>query len=119
VFRSFLAFGRSTFNSVYTTENFAKQYPVLVKAIFDEMKSATTMLQRDPDQAAALLSKDTENKTPAARFKGWITGPDVSWDMTPHAFVRTAAFMKEIGMLSKVPATIRDIELPHLKGAGD
>ena len=35
------------------------------------------------------------------------------------AFVRTAAFMKEIGMLSKVPATIRDIELPHLKGAGD
>src|SRR3981081_496228 len=35
VFRSFLSFGRSTFNSVYTTENFAKQYPVLIKTIFD------------------------------------------------------------------------------------
>jgi hypothetical protein len=83
------------------------------------MRNATNLLKSDPDQAAALLSKDTEGKTPAARFKGWITGPDVSWDMTPHAFVRTAAFMKEIGMLTKVPATIRDLELPLLKGAGD
>ena len=119
VFRSFVAFGRSTFNSVYTTENFAKQYPVLVKAIFDEMRSATNMLKSDPDQAAALLAKDTDGKTPAAKFKGWITGADVAWDMTPHAFVRTAAFMKEIGMLSKVPVTVRDLELPLLKGVGD
>ena len=62
VFRSFVAFGRSTFNSVYTTENFAKQYPVLVKAIFDEMRNATNMLKNDPDQAAALLSKDTDGQ---------------------------------------------------------
>lgn len=119
VFRSFVSFGRSTFNSVYTTENFAKQYPVLVKTIYDEMRNATTMLQREPDRAAELLSKDTDGKTPVARFKGWITGADVSWDMTPHAFLRTAAFMKEIGMMNKVPANIREIELPLLKGAGD
>jgi NitT/TauT family transport system substrate-binding protein len=119
VFRSFLSFGRSTFNSVYTTENFAKQYPVLVKAMFDDLRSATTMLKSDPDQAAALLAKDTDGKTPAAKFKGWITGPDVSWDMTPHAFLRTAAFMKEIGMLNRVPANVREIELPLLNGAGD
>jgi len=119
VFRSFLAFGRSTFNSVYTTENFAKQYPVFVKVLFDELRNATNTLNRDPDAAAALLSKDADGKPPAARFKAWITGPDVSWDMTPHAFLRTAAFMKEIGMLTKVPANIRELELPFLKGAGD
>ena len=119
VFRSFLAFGRSTFNSVYTTESFAKQYPVLVKTIFYEMRNATNMLKSDPDQAAALLSKDAEGKTPPSKFRSWITGSDVSWDMTPHAFIRTAAFMKEIGMLAKVPANIRDLELPLLKGAGD
>jgi ABC-type nitrate/sulfonate/bicarbonate transport system substrate-binding protein len=119
VFRSFLSFGRSTFNSVYTTENFAKQYPVLTKTVFDEMRNATKMLKDDPDQAAALLSKDSEGKVAAAKFKAWITAPDVSWDMTPHAFLRTAAFMKEIGMLTKVPANIRELELPLLKGAGD
>ena len=77
------------------------------------------MLSRDPDQAAALLSKDADGKTPAAKFKGWITGPDVSWDMTPHAFLRTAAFMKEIGMLNKAPANVRELELPLLNGRGD
>ena len=119
VFRSFLAFGRSTFNSVYTTENFAKQYPMVAKAMFDELRTATKMLRDDPDQAAALLSKDSEGKVAAAKFKSWIQGPDVSWDMTPHAFLRTAAFMKEIGLLTKAPANIREIELPYLKGAGD
>ncbi|MBC5811452.1 MAG: ABC transporter substrate-binding protein [Candidatus Eremiobacteraeota bacterium] len=119
VFRSFLAFGRSTFNSVYTTESFAKEYPKVVSAIFTEMRAATDMLKNRPDQAAELLSKDTDGKTPASKFKGWITERDVSYDMTPHAFLRTAAFMKEIGMLKKVPATIREIELPMLKGAGD
>jgi NitT/TauT family transport system substrate-binding protein len=119
VFRSFLAFGRSTFNSVYTTEKFAGEYPVLVKAIFDELRTATNMLKSDPDQAAALLAKDSDGKVTAAKFKQWITGADVSWDMTPHAFLRTAAFMKEIGMMTKVPASIRDLELPLLKGAGD
>jgi NitT/TauT family transport system substrate-binding protein len=119
IFRSFLAFGRSTFNSVYTTENFAKQYPAFVTFLYGELRSATKMLNSDPDQAAALLSKDTDGKTPASKFKTWITGADVSWDMTPHAFLRTAAFMKEIGMLHNVPANIREIELPMLKGAGD
>jgi NitT/TauT family transport system substrate-binding protein len=119
VFRSFVAFGRSTFNSVYTTENFAKQYPVLNKTLFDELRRANAMLNKDPDQAAALLAKDADGKTPAAKFKAWITGPDVAWDMTPHAFLRTAAFMKQIGMLSKVPANVRELELPMLKGAGD
>jgi len=119
VFRSFLAFGRSTFNSVYTTETFAKQYPVFVSYLYGELSKATKTLNENPDQAAELLSKDTDGKTPASKFKGWITGRDVSWDMTPHAFLRTAAFMKEIGMLNKAPANIREIELPLLKGAGD
>jgi NitT/TauT family transport system substrate-binding protein len=119
VFRSFLAFGRSTFNSVYTTESFAKQYPVFVTFLYGELRNATKMLNSDPDQAAALLSKDTDGKTAASKFKTWITGADVSWDMVPHAFLRTAAFMKDIGMLHKVPANIREIELPMLKGAGD
>jgi len=119
VFRSFLAFGRSTFNSVYTTDNFAKQYPVFVSYLYGQLRDATNMLKNNPDQAADLLSKDSDGKTPAARFRGWITSRDVSWDMTPHAFLVTAAFMKEIGMLNKVPANIREIELPLLKGAGD
>jgi NitT/TauT family transport system substrate-binding protein len=119
VFRSFVAFGRSTFNSVYTTESFAKGYPAVVAFLYSQLRDATKMLNQNPDQAAELLSKDTDGKTSAARFKGWITGRDVSWDMTPHAFLRTAAFMKEIGMLTKVPANIRDIELPLLKGVGD
>jgi NitT/TauT family transport system substrate-binding protein len=119
VFRSFLAFGRSTFNSVYTTENFAKQYPAFVSFLYGELRNATNVLKNNPDQAADLLSKDSDGKTPAAKFKGWITSRDVSWDMTPHAFLRTAAFMKDIGMLNKVPANIRELELPLLKGVGD
>jgi NitT/TauT family transport system substrate-binding protein len=116
VFRSYEAFGKSTFNSVYTTEEFNKQYPRFVNVLFDELRSANDMLNKNPEQAAALLSKDTGGKQSTAQFREWITSPDITWDTTPHAFLRTAAFMKEIGMLNKVPANIREIEFPFLKG---
>ncbi|MBV8353793.1 MAG: ABC transporter substrate-binding protein, partial [Candidatus Eremiobacteraeota bacterium] len=51
VFRSFLAFGRSTFNSVYTTDEFAKKYPKFVAYLYAQLKDATKILQSNPDQA--------------------------------------------------------------------
>ncbi len=119
VFKSSQAFGRSTFNSVYTTESFAKQYPRFVAALYHELDVATNLLINHPDQAAEYLSKDANGKTSASQFKEWITSPDVAWDMTPHAFLKTAAFMKEIGMLNKAPGNIRELELPLLNGRGD
>lgn len=119
VFKSSQVFGRHTFNAVYTTEPFAKQYPRFVAALYRELNVATDLLINHPEQAAEYLSKDTGGKTPPGKFKEWITAPDVAWDTTPHAFLKTAAFMKEIGMLNKVPANIRELELPLLNGKGD
>jgi NitT/TauT family transport system substrate-binding protein len=116
VFRSYEAFGKSTFNSVYTTDDFYKQYPRFVNVLFNELRSANDMLNKNPEQAAALLSRDAAGKVSAATFKEEITSPDITWDTTPHEFLRTAAFMKDIGMLTKVPANIGEIEFPFLKG---
>jgi NitT/TauT family transport system substrate-binding protein len=119
VFRSFEAFGHSTFNSVYTTDAFNKQYPRLVEGIYRELRAATDLINQNPDLAAEYLSKDAEGKVSAAKFKTYLRSPDIRFDTTPHLFLKTAAFMKSIGMLDKVPANIREIEFPFLNGVGD
>ncbi|GAC1594739.1 MAG: hypothetical protein NVS3B28_25620 [Candidatus Velthaea sp.] len=58
-------------------------------------------------------------KVSAAQFKKWMAAPDMTFTTTPHGFIKVAQYMKSLGILSKVPASMRDIELPMLNGEGD
>jgi len=119
IYKSYDAFGKATFNSVYTTETFAKEHPLFVEALHKTIVDATKFINSKPDETAALLSKDAEGKVPAAQFKKWMAGPEMVFTTTPHGFLKVAQYMKSIGLLSKTPTSMRDIELPFLAGEGD
>jgi ABC-type nitrate/sulfonate/bicarbonate transport system substrate-binding protein len=119
ILRSYDVFGRGTFNSVYTTESFARDHPLFIRAFYRAVVDATKFITTDRDKTAEYLSKESDGKVPAERFKRWLAAPDVSFTTTPHAFLKYARFMREIGLISKVPSSVSDIELPLLKGAGD
>lgn len=119
ILKSYDVFGKSTFNSVYTTETFAKEHPQFVTAMHRVIVDATKFINTKPDDTAALLAKDGEMKVPAAQFKKWMSAPDMTFTTTPHGFIKVAQYMKSLGILGKVPASMRDIELPVLGGEGD
>jgi NitT/TauT family transport system substrate-binding protein len=119
VYKSYDAFGPATFNSVYTTESFAKDHPLFIADVYKDIASTTKFIKTHPDETAQILSKDSEGKVSAEQFKKWITAPDLRWENVPHGFIKVAAFMKSIGLLTKVPTTMRELELPVLNGVGD
>lgn len=117
--KSYDVFGRSTLNSVFTTEAFAKEHPNFTKTFYRDLEDATKFCREKPDQTAEILSKDSGGKESASSFKKLLTAPDVTFTIVPHGFMKYAKFMKEIGLIEKVPSSMREIELPPLNGAGD
>lgn len=55
---------------------------------------------------------------PAATFADWLDRKQVNYSTTPRGFMAYAKFMQSIGLLSKIPASMKDIELPNLGNVG-
>jgi NitT/TauT family transport system substrate-binding protein len=118
ILRSYDLFGESTFNSVFTTDRIAAEYPQLVEAMSRDLIEATAFINAHPKETAEILSADAHGKPAAEEFLGWMTRPGVRYTTTPHGFGAYAEFMHAIGLLSKVPSSMCDIELPALRCAG-
>jgi NitT/TauT family transport system substrate-binding protein len=118
ILRSYDLFGESTFNSVFTTDRIVSQYPELVDAMFRDLVEATAFVNTHPRETAEILSADAHGKPTAADFFGWMTRPGVRYTTTPRAFGAYAQFMHSIGLLSKVPSSMCEIEFPALRCAG-
>jgi NitT/TauT family transport system substrate-binding protein len=119
IFKSYDVFGSSTFNSVFATDAFASDHPRFIATFYRELQAATGIVNKDPARTASLLSKESDGKVPAATFRKWLAAPDITFTTIPHGLLKYARFMKDIGFLSKAPASIREIELSTLSGAGD
>lgn len=119
VFRSWQATGKMTFNCVYTTDPFADKYPEFVNYFYSELGRATEFINKNPDGFCQVLQEDSNNKIQASQYRAWLKEPGIEYSIVPRGFVKVADFMKQIGMLSKSPGSIKDLELPLLHGAGD
>lgn len=104
ILKSYDLFGRTTFNGIYAKADFVGANATFITEFDHELTTATTLLKNDPDQASELLSKESGGDLSVAEVKQQITDPDVTWTTTPTGFTKVATFMKEIGMIKKVPA---------------
>lgn len=108
IVKSYDMFGKHTFNSVFTLEDFYKSNQDFVKALQDAVANSAKMLESDPDQAAQLLSQETGGKESTAEMKDEITQGDITFSTKPEGFMAFAAFMKEIGLVKKTPGSASD-----------
>jgi NitT/TauT family transport system substrate-binding protein len=109
----------ATFNSAYTTEKFYHDYPKFVEAFYRDLLETTQFVRSNKKQTADLLSREAGGKVPASDFERWISHPDLVYSTTPRGFIKFGRFMQSIGMISKAPSSMREIELPTLGGVGD
>lgn len=101
---SYDLFGEHSFNSVYTTEEFADANPEFVDALTTAFSDSVDLLNDDPGKAAQVLSEESGGEVSAEDMKTQITDEDVTFTTTPTGFATFAEFMQQIGMIKDVPA---------------
>lgn len=105
IVKSYDVFGEHTFNSVFVLSDFYKANPTFMKAFETAVANAANLLATDPDQASQVLSQETGGKIPASQMKEETTGKDITYSTKPLGFMVFGTFMKQIGLIKKVPSS--------------
>src|SRR5882762_2203374 len=114
VLSSFDVLGPHTFTVAWTSARFRKDNPELYAAFVDAMKEATAIVTANPKQTAQTWIDDTNSKLAVEMVTKVMTGPDVSWTMTPAATMKFAKFMRRVGSIKHEPASWQDMFFPEI-----
>src|SRR3954467_14527620 len=117
VLSSFDVLGPHTFTVTWTSARFRKDNPELYAAFVGAMKEATAIVTANPKQTAQTWIDDTNSKLSVEMVTKVMTGPDVTWTMTPAATMKFAKFMRRVGSIKHEPASWQGIFFPGV-GAG-
>lgn len=110
------AFGPVSFSAALMATKFWESYPTYAQAIYDALVEAQTYLTDNPSEAAAVLSAADGGSPSAEQYEEWLSRTDFVYDAAPRGFLAQAAFMKEIGLISKAPTSLDEITLPPVTG---
>jgi NitT/TauT family transport system substrate-binding protein len=114
VLSSFDVLGPHTFTVTWTSARFRKDNPELYAAFLDAMKEATATVNANPKQTAQTWIDDTSSKLAVEMVTKVMTGPDVTWTMTPSATMKFAKFMRKVGSIKHEPASWQDMFFPEI-----
>src|SRR5712671_5416443 len=114
VLSSFDVLGPHSFTVAWTSARFRKDNPELYGAFLDAMKEATATVSANPKQTAQTWIDDTNSKLAVEMVTKVMTGPDVTWTMTPAATMKFAKFMRRVGSIKHEPASWQDMFFPEI-----
>jgi len=112
VAKSYTYFGAHSFLGVMVTQKFYDDHPAFSKALYADVVKAIDLIKTKPDAVAKILQEDAGGFPTQRQFKQWITNPALSYTTRPRGLMRFAAFMNRIGVISKVPASWRELVFP-------
>jgi NitT/TauT family transport system substrate-binding protein len=112
--KSYSLFGPSTFNSAFALPSYYDSHKQIIDVLFAQVKRAVAMLNDDPSEAAKVISAYEHGTLSVAAAKADITSSSEHWTITPHGYLAYAKFMKSIGLISKAPTSMSQIEFPTL-----
>jgi NitT/TauT family transport system substrate-binding protein len=116
VIGSYDLFGEHTFNSVFVRKGFYDGNKKAMDALYKGIQDAAKMLNDDPKQAAKILSQESGGQESAKNFEKFITKKSVKYATEPKGFMEFAKFMKQVGLLKKVPGSAKDLVYPNITG---
>lgn len=110
--RSYNYFGAHTFLVTVMTQKFYDDHAAFAKAFYKEVVRAETLIKKKPDMVAKLLQQDAGGAPSNRQFKQWIVNKALNWTTRPRGLERTASFMNKIGVITKMPASWKDLVFP-------
>ena len=118
IFDSHDVMGDTCFTAVTMPTTFASQYPDVTAKLLQYMQRADKMINSDPKQAAKYIAEAEGKPALASKYEGWLHHKGIAYTVTPQGFLKYATFMKQIGSIDKVPANVKELELPSLQPLG-
>lgn len=112
-------FPHASFLMTFINTNFAAQYPDFTQTLFKLLSDATKFIRDNRDETAEMLSKDSGGKIAAAVFREQLADKAVVFEPIPHGVIGYAQFLHQLGLMNKVPSSMKDLELPLMGGVGD
>jgi NitT/TauT family transport system substrate-binding protein len=106
--------GPHTFTVAWTSARFRDKHPALYKALVAALKEATEIVDKDRKKAAGYWIEDVKSKLPLEKVTAVVSGPQVSWTMTPLNTMKYANFMHSIGSLKEAPKSWKDLFFPEV-----
>lgn len=112
---SYDLFGPHGFNVMAATEQYAEKNQDVLDALHKNIARANDFIIKDPDGAAAILSRSDNGKIIPAKYKEYLTYKGIEFTTTPHGLLKTAAFMKQIGVIKKTPPNWQDLAFDTIR----
>ncbi len=120
VLHSTQPFGPVGAGLIVLPQSFYNQYPAFSKTVYKDLLAASAYVADHHDEAAQYLAQDAGSggKSSAAQFKSLLDSKYLFFETAPSGLIAYASFMQSIGLTSKVPGSVNDLELPTVSGTG-
>jgi NitT/TauT family transport system substrate-binding protein len=114
VLNSYDVTGKASFSALSATRKFIDDNPKTAQAVLAALKEATTLIERNPDEATRIFIKIDQSKLPAAFIKKMIVDPDFSFSLAPENIMKFVDFMQRTGTIKNKPASWKDLFHPAI-----
>jgi NitT/TauT family transport system substrate-binding protein len=115
------AFGPVGAGLIVLPQSFYNQYPDFSKKVYQDLEGSSAYVASHHDEVAQELSQDKASGGggTAAQFQTLLNDTSLVFDKTPSGLIAYSTFMQSIGLISKVPSSVSDLELPTVIGTGN
>jgi NitT/TauT family transport system substrate-binding protein len=107
--------GSSTFNLVWTTEDFRSNNPKTYKAFVGALREAVDRINADKQAAAAIYAEYSEGGADPGQVLGILNDPEIVFTLEPENTMAYASFMAEVGALENQPESWKDYFFPEAR----
>ncbi len=108
--------GMSTFNLVWTRENFFTDNPRTLQAVYDALLEAMAMIQRQPRTAAKDYVLQSDSPLSVDFVERVIRNPQIEFTHVPKNVVKLAEFMYRDGAIENQVSNWQELFLPTVYG---
>jgi NitT/TauT family transport system substrate-binding protein len=108
--------GQSTLITINATTKFYEQNPKVVKVIFDALKEATAMANKDRKAALADYISVTKEKLSPEVQDAFLKDKEINFQVAPRGLQKVAEFMFAAGGVKQKSTSWKDLFFPIVHG---
>jgi NitT/TauT family transport system substrate-binding protein len=108
--------GQSTLITINTTTKFYDQNPKVVKAVFDALREACNLADKDRKQALADYISVTNEKLSPEVQAAFLNDKEINFQVAPRGLQKVAEFMFLAGGVKQKSASWKDLFFPIVYG---
>jgi len=107
--------GPATFNVVWSTSRFHDQNPKAYAAFVAAFEEANAAIIKDKRGAAETYKRMTRTTETLDELMKMMNDPSITFTLTPHRILKTAAFMHKTGRIKNAPQGWQELFFDNLK----